>query len=448
MQRLGRVFIVIVVVVGWVIGSLNLTAQTAQDRLSQLEERIHQLEAQLADLKAEVRSLRAEAKPSPASDNPSVNVALSERGLVVESPDRTLGLRFSGMFQVEGRTYFGDARRLAVDTMEPRRIRPVVEMTAGLFSFRVAPELTGTTQDLRDAYGTFNLSHGLQLSFGKMKPPIGLERLQAAATLPLAERGLTAELIPVRDIGLMLKGLAFDGNLEYAVGLFDGASDGANPVIDLNSGKDIDFRAFLHPWRPARASSGGLGIGLGGNVGNQTGLPRAYSSSAHLPFFSYFPGTVTDGKNWRLSPQADFYLGSLGLMAEYVRSSQRVFFQGTDRTLANSAWNLRGSYVLTGEPAAYSGVRPRSLFRPGEGTWGAFEVAARISRLNIDHAAFPLFADPAISARQATGFDLGLNWYLSRLIRFTFDYETLSFDLPAGRRPREHALTSRLQFAY
>ncbi len=443
--RVGRVLLSAVLGLGWVVGA---TSVSAQDRLSRLEERVRQLEAELGVLKAELQSLRDQKPASPAGNPPPVQVDLSDKGLAIEAPSRGLGFRVGGMFQIEGRTYFGDSRLLAVDTIEPRRIRPVLEMKAGRFSFRLAPELTGVSQDLRDAYATWSLPRGFQLSFGKMKPPIGLERLQAAATLPLAERGLTAELIPTRDVGLMFRGRAFEGDLDYAVGLFDGAGDGANLLGDLDNGKDFDFRIFARPWRPKEGDSAGLGIGLGGNVGNRTGLPRAYSSSAHLPFFAYRLGSLTDGHTWRLSPQADFYRGSLGLMSEFVLSSQRIVFEDASRQLTNSAWQFRASYVLTGEPASYSGVRPRDSFHPSEGTWGAFEVAGRISHLDVDRATFPRFADPSASARQATGAGFAFNWYLTPLIRILFDYETVSFELPAGRRPREHSLTSRLQFAY
>lgn len=402
-------------------------------------------------LKSEVQSLRNQKDPGQTSErsgHPSTRVELSDRGLQIESPEKKLALRFQGYYQIEARSFFGGADLPGVDTIEPRRIRPIVEMKAGNFSFRIAPELSGTSQDLRDAYGTWQVADDFQLVFGKMKPPIGLERLQPAPALPLAERGLTAELTPVRDIGLMLQGKAFEGDLDYAVGLFDGAPDGENQRTELDNGKELDFRFFLHPWRPEGSDSQGLGIGLGGNAGSRIGLPRVYYTTVRIPFFSYFLGSYSDGNAWRLAPQADFYQGPLGLMTEFVLSSRRIQYEEAARNLTNSAWQVRGSYVVTGEQASYSGVRPRGEFRPGAGEWGAFELAGRVSRLNIDRRTFPLFADPAVSARRATGLGLGVNWYPTTLIRITLDYETTSFNLLAGRKPREHALTSRLQFAY
>jgi phosphate-selective porin OprO and OprP len=423
----------------------------AQDRLSQLEDRIRQLEAELMSLKSEVQSLRNQKSPGQnreKSDHSSTRVALSDRGLEVESPERKLALRFKGYYQVEARGFFSGNNAPGVDTIEPRRIRPIVEMKAGDFSFRIAPELSGDSQDLRDAYATWKFADEFELLFGKMKPPIGLERLQSAPALPLAERGLTTELTPIRDIGLMLRGETLEGNLEYAIGLFNGAPDGENERTELDNGKEVDFRFFFHPWRPQGSHSQGLGIGLGGNAGNRIGLPRPYYTSVRTPFFSYLPGAVSDGDTWRLAPQADFYWGPLGLMTEYIVSSRRIRYAADARDLTNSAWQVRGSYVLTGEHASYSGVRPRGEFRPSEGEWGALELAGRISQFKIDRQTFPLFANPTVSARKATGLGMALNWYPARLIRVTIDYETTSFDLLAGKKPREHAFTSRLQFAY
>ncbi len=443
--RIGRVLPGLVLALGWVVGATDVMAQ---DRLSELEDRVGRLEAELAALKSEIRSLRQEKDPARGSDPPSARVNLSDGGLIVESPDRKLGLRLQGTYQIEARAFFGDDIPVGSDTIEPRRIRPIFQMRAGRLTFRVAPEFGRSHFDLYDAYANWELADGQSLSFGKMKPPIGLERLQAAPAVTLAERGLTSELIPRRDVGLMFRGLVFNGKMEYAAGIFDGAPDNALQLTDTDNGKDLVFRVFAHPWKSAHGESAGPGIGLGGNVGNHVGPTSSFSSSARLPFFQYVTGALTDGRTWRLAPQADLYEGPLGLMTEFVVSSQEIAVQEAGGRLTNSAWQLLGSYVLTGEDASYYGVRPRHEFSPREGYWGAFEVAARVDQLKVDRAAFPLFADPTVSAQKATGLGMGLNWYPTRLIRVTIDYETTSVDLLAGKRPREHAFTSRLQFAY
>ena len=48
-----------------------------------------------------------------------------------------------------------------------------------------------------------------------------------------------------------------------------------------------------------------------------------------------------------------------------------------------------------GEKASYRSVTPRKQFNPGAGNFGAVELAARYTQLNIDNDAFILkFANP------------------------------------------------------
>ena len=59
------------------------------------------------------------------------------------------------------------------------------------------------------------------------------------------------------------------------------------------------------------------------------------------------------------------------------------------------------SYVLTGEDASFDGVKPAHPFDPKSDNWGAFELVGRMSRLDVDSNAFPVFASAATSARSA-----------------------------------------------
>jgi phosphate-selective porin OprO/OprP len=52
---------------------------------------------------------------------------------------------------------------------------------------------------------------------------------------------------------------------------------------------------------------------------------------------------------------------------------------------------------------------------------------ARYSELDVDKAAFPLFANPAVSASAAQEWSVGLNWYLNRNIRVNASYAHTTF---------------------
>ena len=110
--------------------------------------------------------------------------------------------------------------------------------------------------------------------------------------------------------------------------------------------------------------------------------------------------------------------------------------------------------MLTGEDSSAAGVVPDRPFSWENGTWGAWELAVRYANLRIDDQAFPLFADPAANANEATALGLGVSWYLSRTVRATFDYYQTRFSTPVARssapalRQDEQALITRFQVSF
>ena len=173
------------------------------------------------------------------------------------------------------------------------------------------------------------------------------------------------------------------------------------------------------------------------------------------------PVVVANGRHWRLAPQAYYYWGPLGLLGEYVLSNQRVsrtvVAPLTTQNLEHKAWQITGSWVLTGEDASYTGVTPFHPFDPSTGGWGAWQLVGRYGSLDIDDKAFPNFANPATSATKATAWSAGLNWYLNRNVRVSASFSRTTF-AGAGAasatapgnvsRQPENVLFTRVQLAF
>jgi phosphate-selective porin OprO/OprP len=159
---------------------------------------------------------------------------------------------------------------------------------------------------------------------------------------------------------------------------------------------------------------------------------------------------VADGRHTRLSPQGYFYSGPFGLLAEYVQSKQEVRRGTVTTDLTHTSWQASASWVLSGGEASYRGVSPKKNFDPKNHTWGAFELAARYSKLDLDEDTFPTYANPASSARSATAWAVGLNWYLNKSLKVMLDYEATQFDGGAatGDREDENILFSRFQISF
>lgn len=169
-------------------------------------------------------------------------------------------------------------------------------------------------------------------------------------------------------------------------------------------------------------------------------------------FFAYRAPVAAHGRHVRWSPQAYWYRNAFGLQAEYIESEQELSTGATRGELAHQAWSLTGSWVLTGEDAGYKGVqKPNRPFEIGGDGWGAFEVVARYGELDIDEAAFPLFADPNAAASHADAIGIGLNWFLTSNLKLAFNHTRASFEggAPAGGdREDEKTFFSRVQVAF
>ncbi|MGH8031061.1 MAG: OprO/OprP family phosphate-selective porin [Luteimonas sp.] len=422
----------------------------AADANRALDQRLRILERRL-----ELADAAAAAK---AASTPTVT-ASPQQGLSVKSPAGDAEVKLRTLVQLDGRFFTGDDAVPQNDGFLLRRVRPTLEGTLGTWlGFRLTPEFAGDSATLLDAYIDLKFDPRATLRLGKFTAPVGLERLQSASSNALQELGLPTELVPNREIGVQLQGEFAGSTLNYAIGIYNGTVDGrdavtSNPDDDL----EVAARVFVEPWKNSGGALAGLGFGIAGTQGDKHGvgnnyLPR-YRTPGQVQFFNYRTAIAADGAQTRWSPQAWYYRNTLGLLAEYVSSEQEVLnpASGARAALDNRAWQVVGSVVLTGEDASYRGViAPNHPFTPGAAGWGAFEVAARYGTLDIDDAAFPLFADPNAVASSARSWGVGLNWYLTANFKLVANYTQTRFEdgISGGDREDEKALFTRAQFSF
>jgi phosphate-selective porin OprO and OprP len=415
-------------------------------------------------------TVQSEAKAAAPTNAPAPPLlSIGENGFVMQSGDTNFWLKIGGLLQIDARTYFDDGGITGNDMFLIRRARIALDGTVFRdFDFRLQPEFGGAgAPSLRDAYLNYRYAQEFQVRLGKFKTPVGLEQLRSDSATLFIERSLVSDLIPGRDVGLQLFGKALGGGVEYAVGLFNGVGDGSTSSnVDTDGEKSFAGRLFLYPWqRTSLKPLQKLGLGVGGSFARTDGAAALPSGNGFLTegqqrFFSYFtsssagqPNVVGAGDHWRISPQASWYWGRWSALAEYVMSSQalRRSDLGVQGTMQNSAWEVALGCVLTGEDASPERVVPRRPFQPRRNCWGAVEVVLRCSSLDVDNHAFPLFADPTMSASQAMAWVVGLNWYLNKNVRASMDFFHTSFDGGqdgAVSGQDELALFGRLQLAF
>jgi phosphate-selective porin OprO/OprP len=124
-----------------------------------------------------------------------------------------------------------------------------------------------------------------------------------------------------------------------------------------------------------------------------------------------------------------------------------------------NGWYVEGGWSLTGEArkynpatAAFDGITPRANFDPMSGNWGAFELVARYSTLDLNyHDTATLAADRVLGGQQDITA-LGLDWQLNPAVRFVFQGQAVKVDrlnaagAQIGQKYNSYAVRSQFNF--
>jgi phosphate-selective porin OprO/OprP len=145
---------------------------------------------------------------------------------------------------------------------------------------------------------------------------------------------------------------------------------------------------------------------------------------------NFIAATVPTESYDLLGAEVAWVAGPLTLQGEYTQAS----LDGDAGTTSDpdfAGYYLQASYFLTGESRPYKkaqgcfdGIKPKENAFGAGGGLGAWEVAARISSLDLD--------DDGTDGGELDDLTFGVNWYLNANTRFMIDYILASLDPTAG----------------
>lgn len=391
------------------ISEMQARLEALEQKLQQLEERVNavlpggptpapvDLSERVDKLDQEIGRLAHNAK---VQEGPTLTAGRDT--FSISSPDKAYRLRIGGHLQMDAKFFPDNPSQLLTNSFNLRRARSIFEGSLGQYvDFRFMPDFGNGQVAIYDAYADVKMSPYAVLRGGKFKTPLGLEQLQNDADLTFLERSLASDLVQNRDTGIEFYG-DIRRRISYQLAVDNGAPIGANIDVPTQGGKNVVERIFATPFAPSEIKAlKGLGFGIAASEGHQNPgatLPTFRSTGGQAMFFSYTGTkfiTFADGTLVNISPQAYYYVGPLGVMAEYVSSTQDIGGITTDkktmvRAMNNHAWQVAGSWMLTGERNSYKSIVPRTALEGGGCApgWGAWQLTARYSELKIDPLAF------------------------------------------------------------
>jgi phosphate-selective porin OprO/OprP len=255
---------------------------------------------------------------------------------------------------------------------------------------------------------------------GQVKQPFSLERGMSRLNMTFMERSLALALGPsVRAFGFSATNTHADRRIRWRAGVFRDTDEFAD--FSNSDNTDLSFRITGLPvWR----DEGGTLVQVGGSYShtwvNGPSLRLRRRPESRLENRLVDTGAIAgvsgvDRMGWEIS----WVRGPFSAQAEYLHD----FLDRSAGAGDLDFWGIYGmaSYFLTGEHRIYGQragvfgrVIPRHDFRPWAGHWGAFQLAARLSYLDLD--------DADITGGRQTNVALGFNWYLFPNFRVMLNY--------------------------
>lgn len=341
-------------------------------------------------------------------------------GFYLEGKDDTLkiGGWYQGDLNVfnhgnEGNTRFRN-RRARLD------LRGVLE---DHFEYRFHPQFAGTSANLQEAWLQYKYFPNFRMRLGQFKVPFSLESQYSSLWTDFVEKSIgVANIEPAEDIGFMVYGNPFQGQLEYAVGAFNGRS---RTLEDNNDAFDGAIRLIFAPFKTSGNETWKeLYIGGSATIGrSKEDLDNSTFSTAGGSNFATSTGAATRhaSERRRYGAELQWIFGPWDIKSEYMGDRlDNIERAGRNEDIRIAAWYLSGSYLLTGEK------KPKNRWVVPNKKWGAWEVAARIERFFINEA--PFVTGFLIGSNSVTAVTAGLNWWPNKHTRLMLNYEFTNLD--------------------
>lgn len=421
------------------------------DRVAQLEKRLGEMESddggssasrekalstRVDELERNVEEIKDGALPPADSEEwarmkktfslfstPNTFHTYWKDGLRFDSLDESFKLKIGGRIQWDWSYYLADDEIEDTvgsldDGTEFRRARIYLSgMIHDNIDFKVEFDFAGGDADFKDVYmGIRNVPYVGNLRFGHFKEPFSIEELTSSNDVTFMERSLVNTLAPSRNAGIMMFDSVLDDRMTLAAGIFRETDDFADG--DIKRDWNATARVTGLPWY-AENGRKLLHVGFAythKNYEDDTARFRQRPESHRSPRFADtgdFSAEYAD----IIGVELACVHGSFSLQGEYAQA----FVESRTRSDPTFwAASIQAGYFLTGEHRPYQRstgtfdrVRPLRNFGKGGG-WGAWELAARYSHLDLNNA--------HIDGGELRDFSLGLNWYLNPNMRIMCNY--------------------------
>ena len=380
----------------------------------------------------------AAVAPTPSPDTMR---AYFKNGFVLETADKNYSISIGGRLQADWNASFADQAvrdefsdlSASQTGVEFRRARLSIQgLVFGNIDYKIEYDFSTGEPEAKDVYiGMRKIPYAQYVRVGHYKEPFSLEELTSDSFTTFMERGLPNAFSPSRNMGITTFQEYFEQHMTFALGGFAetnnsgfgfGPHEGYNlstrvtglPIYEEQGRHLLHLGfAYTHKFRHCSSASSTDGT-CDGTLG------FAQKPEAHLfPVNLVNTGQLnTDGVDL-INPEIAWVWGPLSLQAEYMHA----FVSQVDNPDPDfgGLYAYVSYFVTEGDTRSYrlsEGafdriIPKRSFGFDGQG-WGAWEVAARFSRLDLGSKNVDGGTEDDVTG--------GVNWYLNSVTRVTVNY--------------------------
>ena len=453
--------------------ALSLSTSVA---MAQSDPRIPLLEQQLRDVQAAVANLKAQAdadngaaladlKRSTSSQYADLNaqiaglpkVGLDNGRLTVASADGNFTLALRALIQFDT-GYFAQGKGPATVDLNSganfRRAQIGIQGTAWHdWSYNLTLDFGGNGLEqagyIYTAYVEYDGLKPFGFRIGAYAPPAGIEDSTGSADLLFLERPASADIArniagaPGRTAATLF---AQDTNYLVAASITgDKVNIGSNTKLNTVpfdeqlafvgraawlALSDPEYKLLLdadltHVFKPADTVAGSVSPTTVLNaVSFGNGPELAVDSTKTVATPNFDAKTVTEygfetaGEYDALYVQGGYFHYSL------TRRNPAIINPDFSGWYALATWSLTGeTHAYDPTTASFRGLRPTSGV--GNGGWGAWELKARYSHIDLDFNPLASTAAGGVAGGIQDVYSLGLNWYPTNGVRFALEYDNI-----------------------
>ncbi len=400
--------------------------EAMQAQMEAMQREMGKLKEQLAQNKAQTAKIEKATNEIKTPKAPENDVKITMDPVPkFETADGAYSFKVGGFAQIDAGV-FQDDKKDHPDGTNVRRARLNVSGTiAKDFKYKIENDFAGNASALTDVYLEYAGLKPTSITVGQFKEPFGLETLTSDLFVDFAERASTNLFSPDRKIGVMVNSSGkIDSLGAWTVALGGFGSGTSSTTSSDDEARDITGRITYAPIAD-KTQVLHLGVAVSHRIPDSSTDSFSFSSRAENQLsstssdLSVNTGTITNVDSVNLlGLEAAGVYGPFSVQGEYVRASVNRN-SGVEPTFGG--YYVEASYFLTGESRNYNAssgrfdrVKPKWPLSLSQGGWGAWQVMARYSDLDLN--------DKTILGGELRDTTFGIKWLPNGYTMITANY--------------------------